>query len=205
MRRSKARPPLPYARVLGRVRRWPAMIIKVLGSAAGGGFPQANCNCRNCADVRRGVPGPAAAHAIVAGRQRRRPILGVAQRLARPAPADRRHAGAVACRAMRSAPAPSRPSCSPTAMSTMSPDCLVCARASPSRSTLRRACMRRWRPTPSSTCWMRAPLSAPSCRSTGRWSCKAGWRSKRSRWPARSRSILKARPIPRTATRWGSS
>lgn len=30
------------------------MIIKVLGSAAGGGFPQWNCNCRNCADVRRG-------------------------------------------------------------------------------------------------------------------------------------------------------
>src|SRR5262245_36990336 len=42
---------------LCRVRRWLAMIIKVLGSAAGGGFPQANCNCRNCADVRRGVPG----------------------------------------------------------------------------------------------------------------------------------------------------
>lgn len=33
------------------------MIIKVLGSAAGGGFPQLNCNCRNCADVRRGAPG----------------------------------------------------------------------------------------------------------------------------------------------------
>jgi pyrroloquinoline quinone biosynthesis protein B len=33
------------------------MIIKVLGSAAGGGFPQANCNCRNCADLRRGAPG----------------------------------------------------------------------------------------------------------------------------------------------------
>ncbi|KAB2915807.1 MAG: pyrroloquinoline quinone biosynthesis protein PqqB [Hyphomicrobiaceae bacterium] len=33
------------------------MIIKVLGSAAGGGFPQANCNCRNCADVRQGRPG----------------------------------------------------------------------------------------------------------------------------------------------------
>jgi pyrroloquinoline quinone biosynthesis protein B len=33
------------------------VIIKVLGSAAGGGFPQANCNCRNCADVRRGLPG----------------------------------------------------------------------------------------------------------------------------------------------------
>jgi pyrroloquinoline quinone biosynthesis protein B len=33
------------------------MIIRVLGSAAGGGFPQANCNCRNCADLRRGAPG----------------------------------------------------------------------------------------------------------------------------------------------------
>ena len=33
------------------------MIIKILGSAAGGGFPQANCNCRNCGDVRRRLPG----------------------------------------------------------------------------------------------------------------------------------------------------
>jgi pyrroloquinoline quinone biosynthesis protein B len=33
------------------------MLIKVLGSSAGGGFPQINCNCRNCADVRRGTPG----------------------------------------------------------------------------------------------------------------------------------------------------
>jgi pyrroloquinoline quinone biosynthesis protein B len=33
------------------------MIIKVLGSSAGGGFPQANCNCRNCADVRAGRAG----------------------------------------------------------------------------------------------------------------------------------------------------
>lgn len=33
------------------------MIVKVLGSAAGGGFPQANCNCRNCADVRLAKPG----------------------------------------------------------------------------------------------------------------------------------------------------
>jgi pyrroloquinoline quinone biosynthesis protein B len=33
------------------------MLIKVLGSAAGGGFPQINCNCRNCADVRMGKPG----------------------------------------------------------------------------------------------------------------------------------------------------
>jgi pyrroloquinoline quinone biosynthesis protein B len=33
------------------------MIIRVLGSAAGGGFPQINCNCRNCAAVRAGEPG----------------------------------------------------------------------------------------------------------------------------------------------------
>src|SRR5262245_44156359 len=33
------------------------MIIKVLGSAAGGGFPQINCSCRNCADARAGKPG----------------------------------------------------------------------------------------------------------------------------------------------------
>ncbi len=30
------------------------MLITVLGSAAGGGFPQWNCNCRNCAGVRAG-------------------------------------------------------------------------------------------------------------------------------------------------------
>jgi pyrroloquinoline quinone biosynthesis protein B len=32
------------------------MRIRVLGSAAGGGFPQWNCNCRNCAGVRSGAP-----------------------------------------------------------------------------------------------------------------------------------------------------
>jgi pyrroloquinoline quinone biosynthesis protein B len=33
------------------------MLIKILGSAAGGGFPQINCNCRNCTDVRQRKPG----------------------------------------------------------------------------------------------------------------------------------------------------
>jgi pyrroloquinoline quinone biosynthesis protein B len=33
----------------------PTMRITVLGSAAGGGFPQWNCNCRNCAGVRAGT------------------------------------------------------------------------------------------------------------------------------------------------------
>ena len=31
------------------------MKIRVLGSAAGGGFPQWNCNCRNCTGVRNGT------------------------------------------------------------------------------------------------------------------------------------------------------
>jgi pyrroloquinoline quinone biosynthesis protein B len=31
------------------------MRVTVLGSAAGGGFPQWNCNCRNCAGVRSGA------------------------------------------------------------------------------------------------------------------------------------------------------
>ncbi|HXW73468.1 MAG TPA: pyrroloquinoline quinone biosynthesis protein PqqB [Steroidobacteraceae bacterium] len=31
------------------------MKIRVLGSAAGGGFPQWNCNCRNCSGVRAGT------------------------------------------------------------------------------------------------------------------------------------------------------
>lgn len=36
------------------------MLVRVLGSAAGGGFPQWNCACRNCSDVRKGVQGLAA-------------------------------------------------------------------------------------------------------------------------------------------------
>jgi len=31
------------------------MYIQVLGSAAGGGFPQWNCNCANCDGVRKGT------------------------------------------------------------------------------------------------------------------------------------------------------
>jgi pyrroloquinoline quinone biosynthesis protein B len=38
----------------------PAMMIKVLGSAAGGGLPQWNCNGRNSADARKGAPEVAA-------------------------------------------------------------------------------------------------------------------------------------------------
>jgi pyrroloquinoline quinone biosynthesis protein B len=30
------------------------MFVRVLGSAAGGGFPQWNCGCPNCAGVRSG-------------------------------------------------------------------------------------------------------------------------------------------------------
>ena len=31
------------------------MHIRILGSAAGGGFPQWNCNCRNCRGLRQGT------------------------------------------------------------------------------------------------------------------------------------------------------
>ncbi|HBB77742.1 MAG TPA: pyrroloquinoline quinone biosynthesis protein B, partial [Pseudomonas sp.] len=31
------------------------MFIQILGSAAGGGFPQWNCNCTNCAGLRAGT------------------------------------------------------------------------------------------------------------------------------------------------------
>ena len=31
------------------------MHVQILGSAAGGGFPQWNCNCRNCDGLRRGT------------------------------------------------------------------------------------------------------------------------------------------------------
>ncbi|HEY3594048.1 MAG TPA: MBL fold metallo-hydrolase, partial [Polyangiaceae bacterium] len=31
------------------------MLIRVLGSAAGGGFPQWNCGCPNCVGLRRGT------------------------------------------------------------------------------------------------------------------------------------------------------
>jgi pyrroloquinoline quinone biosynthesis protein B len=41
--------------------------IRVLGSAAGGGFPQWNCNCRNCAGIRAGtLPGTARTQSSIA-------------------------------------------------------------------------------------------------------------------------------------------
>ena len=33
------------------------MRIRILGSGAGGGFPNWNCNCANCRAVRAGAPG----------------------------------------------------------------------------------------------------------------------------------------------------
>src|SRR3954454_8952938 len=33
------------------------MLVRVLGSAAGGGFPQWNCGCDNCRAARKGAPG----------------------------------------------------------------------------------------------------------------------------------------------------
>ncbi|MEL7246572.1 MAG: pyrroloquinoline quinone biosynthesis protein PqqB, partial [Cyanobacteria bacterium J06573_2] len=33
------------------------MLVRILGSAAGGGFPQWNCNCPGCQSVREGKNG----------------------------------------------------------------------------------------------------------------------------------------------------
>jgi pyrroloquinoline quinone biosynthesis protein B len=41
--------------VYGKTGDGRQMQIKVLGAAAGGGFPQWNCNCRNCDGVRKGT------------------------------------------------------------------------------------------------------------------------------------------------------
>jgi pyrroloquinoline quinone biosynthesis protein B len=38
----------------GRGSQWSIVKVRILGSAAGGGFPQWNCNCRNCDGVRSG-------------------------------------------------------------------------------------------------------------------------------------------------------
>ncbi len=43
------------------------MHIRILGSGAGGGFPQWNCNCKNCLALRRGVfSGPARTQSSIA-------------------------------------------------------------------------------------------------------------------------------------------
>ncbi len=49
MRSARGHPPQRVS--AGRL----AMKIRVLGSSAGGGFPQWNCNCRNCAGARDGT------------------------------------------------------------------------------------------------------------------------------------------------------
>lgn len=43
------------------------MIVRVLGSAAGGGFPQWNCGCENCARARRGELEPRTQSCIAIG------------------------------------------------------------------------------------------------------------------------------------------
>ena len=48
--------PRAAGRPLSESRR-ESMLIRILGAGAGGGFPQWNCNCRNCAGARAGKPG----------------------------------------------------------------------------------------------------------------------------------------------------
>jgi len=41
------------------------MQIRVLGSGAGGGFPQWNCNCENCAGLRANNPNLKPEHSLL--------------------------------------------------------------------------------------------------------------------------------------------
>ena len=89
--------------------------IRVLGSAAGGGFPQWNCGCPNCRGVRAGDAPRDAAHPGIGRGQRGRRALVPAQRLAGDPPADRELPRAAPA---RPAPLADRtPSSSPTAIS----------------------------------------------------------------------------------------
>ena len=65
------------------------MRLKIVGSAAGGGFPQWNCNYRLSRAARAGVAGVHRRHAIEPRGFGRRARLGSVQRLPRHSPADR--------------------------------------------------------------------------------------------------------------------
>ena len=60
----------------------------VLGAAAGGGFPQWNCGCRQCCARACGRPTGSPGNPGECGRQRQRIRLGRRRCVARPAPAD---------------------------------------------------------------------------------------------------------------------
>ena len=73
-----ARHPFPGARaLLARAPCGPqprcVVKIRVLGSAAGGGFPQWNCNCRNCCGRARRHPARPRPHPVLDRRPRQRP------------------------------------------------------------------------------------------------------------------------------------
>ena len=64
------------------------MRVRILGSAAGGGVPQWNCRCPNCAAARAGSADVRPAHAVICGYQRRWPCVVLAQRIPRCSAAD---------------------------------------------------------------------------------------------------------------------
>ena len=114
---------------------FPAMLVKILGSAAGGGFPQWNCACANCRALRAGTfRGKARTQAQVAISADSRSwfLLGASPDLRAQIEAT---AGTSSPR-RRSASRRSRERCSPTPTSTTRSACCCCANCSPS------ACMR---------------------------------------------------------------
>ena len=102
------------------------MWVRVLGSAAGGGFPQWNCSCPACRAVRDGSRPrrPRTQSSIAVSADRR--ALVPDQRLARrPAPRSRRSPG---CTRVTAGRRRWRRCCSPTPSSTTRWGCCCCAR-----------------------------------------------------------------------------
>ena len=134
------------------------MWLQVLGSAAGGGFPQWNCGCPGCSAVRDGLPARPSAHPVVGRGERRPAALVPAQRLAR-RPGPDRGLPRRCTRARVATPRCGR-CCSPTPSSTTRSACCCCGRRRASRCTPPRPCTRR--SATARACWPR-------------WSATAGW------------------------------
>ena len=109
------------------------MLVRVLGSAAGGGFPQWNCGCPNCRGVRAGAIRATLPNPGVGRGQRGRRRLVPRQRLAGDPGPDRELPADPPAR--RRATRRSRASCSPTATSTTASGCSRSASPIPSSCT----------------------------------------------------------------------
>ena len=183
------------------------MIIKVLGSAAGGGFPQVNCNCRNCADVRAGRPGlrPRTQSSLAVSRDGERWVLLNAS------PDLRQQIAATPELAPRADGGPRSSPIKAVVLTNGDVDHvagLLSLREGVRlhASTPRRACWRRWRPTASSTCWTAPgrPAHRPAAR-PARSRCAGGLTVEAFAVPGKVALYLESEAGPAFGTREGDS